>query len=254
MWDGSISQLVPGLRIAAPRDAARLAELLAEAVACSDGPTMLRYPKASADGEIPGYGRHGGMDIVAQPGEGMTADILLVGVGVMAGVCADTAARLADQGIGAHALDPRWVKPVDPALAPAARGVRLVVTVEDNGIVGGFGDAVARALRQAGVRTPVMPFGLAQEFLTYGTRTGILEHAGLTGQHIARSVTEAIPGCGRQTATTGHPEGSPARMPAVRFGLQALTRTGELRWPAHITSAGGDLPATAGPAPAGWVR
>ena len=192
MWDGSISQLVPGLRIAAPRDAARLAELLDEALADSAGPTMLRYPKAPADDEIPGHGRLGGMDIVARPHDGVATDVLLVGAGVMAGVCADAASRLADQGIGALALDPRWVKPVDPALVPAARGARLVVTVEDNGIAGGFGDAVTRALGQAGVRTPVISFGLAQEFLTHGTRAGILEHAGLTGQHIARSVTEAI--------------------------------------------------------------
>jgi 1-deoxy-D-xylulose-5-phosphate synthase len=198
MWDGSISQLVPGLRVAAPRDAARLAELLAEALDDSTGPTMLRYPKAPADDDIPGCGRLGGMDIVARPSAETAADVLLVGAGVMAGVCADAAFRLAGQGIGALAVDPRWVKPVDPALAPAARGARLVVTVEDNGIAGGFGDAVARTLRQAGVHTPVMPFGLCQDFLTHGTRAGILEHAGLTGQHIARSVTEAISGSGRQ--------------------------------------------------------
>jgi 1-deoxy-D-xylulose-5-phosphate synthase len=203
MWDGSISQLVPGLRIAAPRDATRLAELLAEALADSTGPTMLRYPKAPAGAEIPGYGRLGGMDVVARPGAGMTTDVLLIGAGPMAGVCADAASRLADQGIGALALDPRWVKPVDPELAPAARDARLVVTVEDNGVAGGFGDAVARTLRQAGVQTPVMPFGLTQEFLTHGTRAGILEQAGLTAQHIARTATEAVSDRGRETTMIG---------------------------------------------------
>ncbi|UWE12188.1 1-deoxy-D-xylulose-5-phosphate synthase [Actinacidiphila bryophytorum] len=191
MWDGSISQLVPGLRIAAPRDAARLAELLAEALD-DDGPTLLRFPKAPAGDEVPGLGTLGGMDVVARPQAGAAVDVLLVGAGVMAGVCADAAARLADQGIGALALDPRWVKPVDPALAPAAQDARLVVTVEDNGISGGFGDAVARALREAGVTTPVVPFGLPQEFLTHDTRGDILKRAGLTGRDIARSVTEAV--------------------------------------------------------------
>jgi 1-deoxy-D-xylulose-5-phosphate synthase len=143
------------------------------------------------------------MDIVARPSRGMAPDVLLAGAGVMAGVCADAASRLADQGIGTLAVDPRWVKPVDPALAAAARDVRLVVTVEDNGIVGGFGDAVGRTLRQAGVRTPVMSFGLSQEFLTHGTRDGILEQAGLTGQHIARSVTEAISGRERHITMGG---------------------------------------------------
>jgi 1-deoxy-D-xylulose-5-phosphate synthase len=205
VWDGSISQLVPGLRVAAPRDAARLAELLAEALADSTGPTMLRYPKAPAGDEVPGLGRVGGMDVVALPPEELPPDVLLVGAGVMAGVCADAASRLADQGIGALALDPRWVKPVDPALATAARGVRLVVTVEDNGVAGGFGDAVARGLRQAGVHVPVVPYGLPQEFLTHGSRSGILEQAGLTGQHIARSVTEAVSDSGRQSTVIGSP-------------------------------------------------
>ncbi len=199
MWDGSLGQLVPGLRIAAPRDATRLAELLAEALDDSSGPTMLRYPKAPADDEIPGYGGLGGMDIVAMPGEDMATDVLLVGAGVMAGVCADAASRLAGQGIGALALDPRWLKPVDPALAPAARDARLVVTVEDNGIAGGFGDAVSRALRQCAVSTPVIGFGLPQEFLAHGARDAILSQVGLTGQHIARSVTEAMSGSGQRT-------------------------------------------------------
>jgi deoxyxylulose-5-phosphate synthase len=91
MWDGSLGQLGPELRIAAPRDAARLAELLAEALADSTGPTRLRYPKAPAGDDIPGHGTLGGMDIVAQPGEGMATDVLLVRAGVMAGVCAPCA-------------------------------------------------------------------------------------------------------------------------------------------------------------------
>ncbi|WP_407561149.1 1-deoxy-D-xylulose-5-phosphate synthase [Streptomyces sp. 184] len=194
MWDGSISQMIPGMRVAAPRDAKRLSELLTEALEDSTGPTLLRWPKAPAGEEVPGLGKLGGMDVVARPAEGTGTDVLLVGAGVMAGVCADAAARLADQGIGALAVDPRWVKPVDPALAAAARDVRLVVTVEDNGISGGFGDAVARDLRDAGVSTPVTCFGLPQEFLDHNTRGSILEEAGLTGQHIARSVTEAVSG------------------------------------------------------------
>src|SRR3569833_1917160 len=132
------------------------------------------------------------MDSVARPSEGMPTDVLLIGAGVMAGGGADAASRLADQGIGALAVDPRRVKPVDPALAAGASGARLVVTVEDNGIAGGFGDAVARALRQAEVHTPMITFGLSQEFLTHDTRPGILEQAGLTGRHIARTVTEAV--------------------------------------------------------------
>jgi len=192
MWDGSILQVVPGLRIAAPRDAARVVELLGEAVAVSDGPTVVRFPKGTVGGEAEAVGRLGGMDVLYEPAAGVSRDVLLAGAGPMAVMCVQTADRLADQGIGVTVVDPRWVKPVDPALAGAAAEHRLVVTVEDNGRTGGFGDAVCRLLRDAGVSTPVQTYGLPQEFLTHGKREEILEQAGLVPQHLARRITEAV--------------------------------------------------------------
>jgi len=195
MWDGSIMQVVPGLRIAAPRDAARLAELLREAVDTHDGPTVLRFPKGAAGPDIPAVAALGRMDVLRRPGEtaGPAAhDVLLAGAGPMAGVCVEAAGRLADQGIGVTVVDPRWVKPLDEALADAAEGHRLVVTVEDNGRAGGFGDAVCRLLRDAGVSTPVRTFGLPQEFLEHGKREEILADAGLVPQHLAREITGAV--------------------------------------------------------------
>jgi len=192
MWDGSILQVVPGLRIAAPRDAARVAELLNEAVAVSDGPTVVRFPKGTVGGEAEAVGRVGGMDMLYEPPAGVSRDVLLAGAGPMAVMCVQAAARLADQGIGVTVVDPRWVKPVDPALAGAAAEHRLVVTVEDNGRVGGFGDAVCRLLRDAGVATTVQTYGLPQEFLTHAKREEILEEVGLVPQHLARRITEAV--------------------------------------------------------------
>jgi 1-deoxy-D-xylulose-5-phosphate synthase len=192
MWDGSILQVIPGLRIAAPRDAVRLAELLNEAVAVSDGPTVVRYPKGTVGGEAEAVGKLGGMDVLYRPALGAAPDVLLVGAGPMAITCLETAVRLADQGIGVTVVDPRWVKPVDGALAEAAAGHRLAVTVEDNGRAGGFGDAVCRLLRDAGVGTPVRTFGLPQEFLEHGKRDEILADAGLVPQHLARGITEAV--------------------------------------------------------------
>ena len=192
MWDGSILQVVPGLRIAAPRDAVRLAELLNEAVAVSDGPTVIRYPKGTVGGEAEAVGRLGGMDVLHRPADGAAPDVLLVGAGPMAITCLETAVRLADQGIGVTVVDPRWVKPVDGALAEAAAGHRLVVTVEDNGRAGGFGDAAGRLLRDAGMSTPLRTFGLPQEFLEHGKREEVLADAGLVPQHLAREITEAV--------------------------------------------------------------
>jgi len=192
MWDGSILQVVPGLRIAAPRDAARVAELLNEAVAVSDGPTVVRFPRGTVGGEAEATSQLGGMDVLYEPAPGAARDVLLAGAGPMAITCVAAAARLADQGIGVTVVDPRWVKPVDPALAGAAGAYRLVVTVEDNGLAGGFGDAVCRLLRAAGVSTPVQTFGLPQEFLAHAKREEILEDAGLVPQHLARRITEAV--------------------------------------------------------------
>jgi 1-deoxy-D-xylulose-5-phosphate synthase len=110
----------------------------------------------------------------------------------MAGVCAEAADRLADQGIGVTVVDPRWVKPLDAALLDAARQHGLVVTVEDNGRVGGFGDAVARLLRDYDIDTPVRTFGLPQEFLGHGERNALLEDCGLTPQQLARVITEQV--------------------------------------------------------------
>jgi 1-deoxy-D-xylulose-5-phosphate synthase len=202
MWDGSILQVVPGLRMAAPRDGSRVAELLGEAVDVGDGPTVVRYPKGSVGAEVEAVGKLGSMDVLAVPAADNGTDLLLLGAGPMAVTCVEVAKRLSDHGIGVTVVDPRWVKPVDPAVIAAAAAHRLVAVVEDNGRAGGFGDAVARLLRDADVDTPVKSYGLDQEFLTHGTREQILETAGLTPQHLARQLTEAV---ARRTPAAAEP-------------------------------------------------
>jgi 1-deoxy-D-xylulose-5-phosphate synthase len=193
MWDGSIMQLVPGMKIAAPRDAKRVAELLNEAVDISDGPTVVRFPKGKVGGEVEAVAKLGGMDVLRTPEPGgLGEDVLLVGAGPMALTGLAVADRLADHGIGVTVVDPRWTKPVDEALVAAARRHRLVAVVEDNGRVGGFGDAVSRLLRDHDVDLPVKTFGLPQEFLSHGTREEILDETGMTPQHLARQITEAV--------------------------------------------------------------
>jgi 1-deoxy-D-xylulose-5-phosphate synthase len=206
MWDGSIMQLIPGMKIAAPRDAARVAELLNEAVEVSDGPTVVRFPKGKVGGEVEAIARLGGMDVLREPGDGLGPDVLLVGAGPMALTGLEIADRLAGHGIGVTVVDPRWTKPVDRALLGAARRHRLVVTVEDNGRVGGFGDAVARLLRDHDVDVPVKTLGLPQEFLSHGSRAEVLEEAGLTSQQLALRITEAVARRSSAEADDGAPE------------------------------------------------
>ncbi|WP_425465057.1 1-deoxy-D-xylulose-5-phosphate synthase [Nonomuraea longispora] len=198
MWDLSILQVVPGLRVAVPRDGDRLTELLREAVEVSDGPTVLRFPKGPIAATLDAVGRLGEMDVLRAPkgdaegGQEPEPDVLLVGVGPMAQVCMEAAVLLDAQGIATTVVDPRWVKPLDEALAPAAEQHKLVAVVEDNGRVGAVGDAVARLLRDADVDVPVRTFGIPQEFLDHAKRAAILSRIGLTGQDLARQITEAV--------------------------------------------------------------
>jgi 1-deoxy-D-xylulose-5-phosphate synthase len=209
MWDGSVLQLVPGMKIAAPRDAKRIVELLNEAVDVSDGPTAVRFPKGKVGGEVEAIAKLGGMDVLREPGDGLGADVLLVGAGPMALTGLEVADRLAGHGIGVTVVDPRWTKPVDEALVGAARRHRLVATVEDNGRVGGFGDAVARLLRDHDVDVPVKALGLPQEFLSHGSRDEVLEEAGLTSQQLALRITEAVARRTSAEADEGAPEPRP---------------------------------------------
>ena len=137
------------------------------------------------------------MDILVRPaasvgGDAEAGDVLIVSAGPMASVAIGAATRLADQGIGVTVIDPRWVKPLDEALVAVASRHRLVCTIEDNGVVGGLGDAVARLLRDGRLDVPVRTFGLPQTFLAHGERAEILAEAGLTPQAVALSITEAV--------------------------------------------------------------
>jgi 1-deoxy-D-xylulose-5-phosphate synthase len=195
MWDMSILQVVPGLRLAAPRDADQLRAQLREAVAVADAPTVVRYSKGGVGPAIPAVGRLGGMDLLRDSGEPegpVRADVLLVAVGAMAATCLEAAELLAARGISSTVVDPRWVKPVDPALPGLAAEHRLVVTVEDNGRVGGVGASIAQALRDAGVDVPLRDFGIPQEFLDHASRDQILEQIGLTAPAIAERVVAFV--------------------------------------------------------------
>jgi len=191
MWDMSILQVVPGLRLAAPRDVTRMRELVDEALDVDDAPTVVRFPKGAPPEDIPAVERVGGADVLVRSG---ARDVLVVAVGSMAAVGVDVAERLVAQGIGVTVVDPRWVKPVDPAVVELAVRHRLVVSVEDNGVVGGCGSVLLQTLNEAGVTTPVRLHGVPQEFLAHAKRDAILERVGLTPQALARGIIEELSG------------------------------------------------------------
>jgi 1-deoxy-D-xylulose-5-phosphate synthase len=210
IWDLSIFGVVPGMRIAAPRDAATLREELREAVGISDGPTIVRFPTGTVMPNLPAVGRIGGVDVLTRA---KRRDVLLVAVGAFGHLGVEVAGRLAEQGYGVTVVDPRWVRPVPVELIGLARQHRLVVTVEDGVRTGGVGDAIAKTLRDADVWVPLRDMGVPQDWHPHGSRADILAALGLTAQEVARRVTEwvsagedspvdrpaAIPNGGRRT-------------------------------------------------------
>ncbi|MGY1622818.1 1-deoxy-D-xylulose-5-phosphate synthase [Geodermatophilus sp. SYSU D00965] len=187
MWDMSILSVVPGVRLAAPRDEPTLREALREAVAVTDGPTVVRFPKGAPPVDIPALERRGPVDVLRR---GATPEVLLVAVGSMVPTCLAAAERAADHGIDVTVVDPRWVLPVSDELVELAAGHRLVVTVEDGGRAGGVGSTLTRALQDRGFDVPLRTMGLPQEFLEHGSRGQVLADAGLTEQDVARRITE----------------------------------------------------------------
>jgi 1-deoxy-D-xylulose-5-phosphate synthase len=189
VWDLSILNVVPGMRVAAPRDGARLREELGEALEVDDGPTAIRFPKGEVGEDIPALERTGGVDVLARPSAELGEDVLLVGVGSFAAMALKVADRLRKQGIGVTVVDPRWVLPVPAVLGRMAAAHKLVVTCEDSGVRGGVGSAVSAALRADDIDVPCRDVAVPQQFLEHASRGEVLHDVGLTEQHIARQVT-----------------------------------------------------------------
>ncbi|MGX1759007.1 1-deoxy-D-xylulose-5-phosphate synthase [Streptomyces lydicus] len=189
MWDMSILQVVPGLRIAAPRDADQLRAQLREALDVADAPTVVRFPKEPVDDPLPAMDRIGGVDVLHRA---LHPDVLLVAVGVMAPVCLRVAELLTARGVDTTVIDPRWVKPVDDAVPRLAADHAMVVVVEDNCRTGGVGWAVGQALRDAGVDVPLRTFGIPEQFLAHAKRGELLADLGLTPSEIAGRISAAL--------------------------------------------------------------
>lgn len=185
MWDLSLFSLVPGLRIAAPRDASTLRAELREAIGDETGPTLVRFAKAAVGEDLPAVRNVHGVDVLT---EGETSHVLLVSVGALAQECVRAAMLLAGLGIGVTVVDPRWILPVNPVLAELASAHRLVVTVEDNTRTGGVGAALAQLMHDHGVSTPVCGLGLRPEYLAPGKRKELLSEAGLDSERIAQRI------------------------------------------------------------------
>ncbi|GAB2464003.1 1-deoxy-D-xylulose-5-phosphate synthase [Jatrophihabitans fulvus] len=224
MWDLALLGMVPGLRLAAPRDEPTLRELLREAVGVADGPTVLRFPKTPLGRELPAVRRTGDTDVLEERSEHDDVDVLLVGVGATAADAIEAAAAVRSAGWSTRVVSPRWVQPVDPALVTLAQGARLVVTVEDGVATGGVGSRLAQTLRESGCDVPTREIGIPVRFLEHGSVADVKASVGLTVQDIGRRVVEWA---ARTTDRSGGSAGSTASTGSSDADAASARRSGD---------------------------
>jgi 1-deoxy-D-xylulose-5-phosphate synthase len=189
MWDLSLFQVVPHLRIAAPRDGSRLRELLHEAVDIDDAPTIVRFAKGAVPDDVPPVASIGSGEILSRDAGN---DVFILAVGAMAGTAQAAAELIRAAGHSVTVVDPRWVKPLDPAVLDLAATHGLAISVEDNGRQGGIGSTFARELQDRGYTGQVQVHAIDQEFLTHAKRDAVLAAQGLTPEDIAGVALEQL--------------------------------------------------------------
>jgi 1-deoxy-D-xylulose-5-phosphate synthase len=187
IWDMALTGIVPTLHLAAPRDSARLKEVLREAVAINDAPTVIRFPKGAVSADIPAFERRDGIDVLYR---GESADVLLISVGAMATMSVEAASQAYREGVGVTVIDPRWVKPLPKSLITMADRYKSVVVVEDGIAHGGIASALSEMFRSAGLDTPIHSIGVPLTFIEHSKRSEILSDLGITSQNIAREIVE----------------------------------------------------------------
>jgi 1-deoxy-D-xylulose-5-phosphate synthase len=187
IWDLALTGIVPTMCVAAPRDAQRLRETLREAVAISDAPSMVRFPKGAVQSEIPAFERRDGIDVLYR---GESADVLLISIGAMAAIAVEAASMAYREGVGVTVIDPRWVKPLPVSLTAMAERYKSVVVIEDGIKHGGIASSISELFREAGLATPIHSIGVPLEFIEHSKRNEILSDLGITAQNIARDIVE----------------------------------------------------------------
>jgi 1-deoxy-D-xylulose-5-phosphate synthase len=183
IWDLALTSIVPGIKVAAPRDGQRLRELLAEAVEIDDGPSVIRFPKGQVAAELRAFERRDGIDVLYR---GESADVLLIAVGAMAHLAVEAASIAYQEGVGVTVVDPRWVDPLPAHLVTMAGRFSEVVVLED-GIEGrGVANTFEILMRESGFARTIHSIGVPRRFIEHSKRGEILADVGLTSGAVAQ--------------------------------------------------------------------
>ena len=195
VWDIAMCSLIPGIRLAAPRDEDTLRAELCDALDVSDAPTVLRYRKGSLPDPMPALRTVGGVDVLLdEAGADLSPRVLIVGTGACAPDAIEAGRRLAADGIGVTVVDPRWLLPLSLDLVDMAAGYDAVISVEDGIVHGGFGWALRDGLAQAA--TPVRCLGVPQIFPEHGERAQMNADFGYDADGIERAARDAVSALG----------------------------------------------------------
>ena len=197
VWDIAMCSMIPGLRLAAPRDEETLRARLREALDVDDAPTVIRYRKGSLPEPMPALRSVGGVDVLFDEAvDSSSARVLIVGTGACAPDAIEAARRLSEGGVSVTVVDPQWMIPVCPELATLARDYDCVVSVEDGIIQGGFGWSLRDAVAEAGVR--VRCLGVPQGFPEHGDRGEMIAKFGFDAAGIERAARELVERVGKR--------------------------------------------------------
>ena len=195
VWDIAMCSLIPGIRLAAPRDEDTLRAELCDALDVSDALTVLRYRKGSLPDPMPALRSVGGADVLLdEAGADSSPRVLIVGTGACAPDAIEAGRRLAADGIGVTVVDPRWLLPLSLDLVDMAAGYDAVISVEDGIVHGGFGWALRDGLTQAA--TPVRCLGVPQVFPEHGERAQMIAGFGYDADGIERAARDAVSALG----------------------------------------------------------
>ena len=193
VFDLSYLRSIPNLVIAAPRDVRDLKKLIALSVAC-DGPMAIRYPKGGED-LGPGIQAQQAFRIGEWELLSSGTDVMIFAVGRMVQFAMQASIELMGKGLSVGVVDARFIKPMDEALLMAqARKARMVVTVEENVLAGGFGEGVLEALARLGCDRPILPLGVPDRFIGHASIAQQLDRCGLSAAKLSQRILERYVG------------------------------------------------------------
>jgi 1-deoxy-D-xylulose-5-phosphate synthase len=185
IWDLALTGIVPNMQVGAPRDGARLQQILRQCVAISDAPSMIRFPKGAVPADIPAVAHINGIDILHR---GSAPQVLVISVGSMAGMAIEVAQLAQTQSIEVTVVDPLWVKPISPAVVAMCAEYSLVVVMEDGIKHAGIASSISEALRETGSTCTLHSIGVPLEFIEHSKRAEILEDLAITPAAIVQQI------------------------------------------------------------------